>query len=107
MNMSQASYTTPSSFEENDEIRTMVAERERNFFKEISMNPQLKDQHPAGFDQHFLAQSFKSFMLKARVKNDYYNDEARLKISCTTLAPIDFAAESRNLLQEINALRAS
>lgn len=46
MNMSQASYTTPSSFEENDEIRTMVAERERNFFKEISMNPQLKDQHP-------------------------------------------------------------
>jgi hypothetical protein len=24
----------------------MIAERERIFFKEISMNPQLKDQHP-------------------------------------------------------------
>lgn len=46
MNMSQASHTTPSQFEENEEIRHMVAERERNFFKEISMNPQLKDQHP-------------------------------------------------------------
>jgi hypothetical protein len=43
---SMASHTTPSSFEENEEIRHMVAERERNFFKDISMNPQLKDQHP-------------------------------------------------------------
>jgi hypothetical protein len=33
------------SFDDQD-VRQMVAERERNFFKEISQNPQLKDQHP-------------------------------------------------------------
>lgn len=31
---------------DDEQIRAMVAERERNFFKEISQNPQLKDQHP-------------------------------------------------------------
>ena len=50
MNMSQASYTTPSSFEENDEIY-MVAERERNFFKEIS---QSSAQRPAPIDASYL-----------------------------------------------------
>jgi hypothetical protein len=29
-----------------DDIRRMVADRERIFFKEISKNPQLRDQHP-------------------------------------------------------------
>lgn len=33
------------SFSAND-IRDMVADRERQFFKEISKNPQLRDQHP-------------------------------------------------------------
>lgn len=31
---------------EPDDIRAMVAERERRFFKEVSRNPQLRDQHP-------------------------------------------------------------
>jgi hypothetical protein len=35
-----------SKGKDEDDIRTMVAERERHFFKEISKNPQLKDQHP-------------------------------------------------------------
>ncbi len=29
-----------------DDIKQMIADRERHFFKEISLNPQLKDQHP-------------------------------------------------------------
>ena len=29
-----------------DDIQAMIAERERRFFKEISLNPQLRDQHP-------------------------------------------------------------
>lgn len=29
-----------------DEIKRLVAERERNFFKDIAKNPQLRDQHP-------------------------------------------------------------
>jgi hypothetical protein len=39
------SMVSGGTFEEAD-IQSMVAERERNFFKEISQNPQLKDQHP-------------------------------------------------------------
>jgi len=37
--------TNQQSFDDAD-VQRMVAERERNFFKEISQNPQLKDQHP-------------------------------------------------------------
>jgi len=37
--------THHQSFDDAD-VQQMVAERERNFFKEISQNPQLKDQHP-------------------------------------------------------------
>ena len=40
-----SSMVSGGTFEEAD-ISAMVAERERNFFKEISQNPQLKDQHP-------------------------------------------------------------
>lgn len=29
-----------------DDIRSMIAERERRFFKEVARNPQLRDQHP-------------------------------------------------------------
>lgn len=37
--------TTTSASEQN-QIRDMIIERERHFFKEISKNPQLRDQHP-------------------------------------------------------------
>jgi len=67
----------------------------------------LREQNAVAFDQHFLASSFKAYTLKARVKNDYYNDEAKLRISATQLTPIDFVSESRSLLQEIQALRAA
>ncbi|RYH13676.1 hypothetical protein EON65_35075 [archaeon] len=30
----------------DESVQAMIAERERKFFKEISLNPQLKDQHP-------------------------------------------------------------
>ncbi len=29
-----------------EDVKAMIADRERHFFKEISLNPQLKDQHP-------------------------------------------------------------
>jgi hypothetical protein len=35
-----------SSGYDANEVRTAIAERERNFFKEVSLNPNLKDQHP-------------------------------------------------------------
>lgn len=45
-----ASYASSASFSlgnsEHDEVKAMIAERERHFFQEISRNPQLRDQHP-------------------------------------------------------------
>lgn len=35
-----------SSGYDANEVRTAIAERERHFFKEVSLNPNLKDQHP-------------------------------------------------------------
>jgi hypothetical protein len=35
-----------SSAYDADEVKGAIAERERHFFKEVSMNPNLKDQHP-------------------------------------------------------------
>lgn len=35
-----------SVYGQTDDIREMIADRERHFFKEIALNPQLKDQHP-------------------------------------------------------------
>jgi hypothetical protein len=35
-----------------DEVKAMIADRERRFFKEISLNPQLKDSHPL---QHLIS----------------------------------------------------
>ena len=35
-----------SLYYDPEDVKSMIAERERIFFKEIAMNPQLKDQHP-------------------------------------------------------------
>jgi len=35
-----------SLYYDPEDVKSMIAERERIFFKEISQNPQLKDQHP-------------------------------------------------------------
>ncbi len=42
---SMASYV-PSAGGNPEDVKAMIAERERHFFKEISLNPQLRDQHP-------------------------------------------------------------
>ena len=48
--LANASYSSNASFSlgnsEQDEVKAMIAERERHFFQEISRNPQLRDQHP-------------------------------------------------------------
>ena len=44
--VSHATEGSQSSQYNVNEIKSAIAERERNFFKEISLNPNLKDQHP-------------------------------------------------------------
>lgn len=43
--LEQGSHSFSSGYDAN-EVRTAIAERERHFFKEVSLNPNLKDQHP-------------------------------------------------------------
>ena len=62
---------------------------------------QLKESNPTAFDRHFLRCCFSTYMLKGRIKNEDYNGEQRIKVSCTALQPIDFVAEGRHLLHEI------
>lgn len=67
----------------------------------------LRDNDPGGFERHFIASSFSTYMLRGRVKSEMYNDEARLKVSCTGLQPIDFLSEGQQLLREIHQMRSA
>ena len=40
----------------------------------------LKHAGAGEFDQHFIASSFKQYIIKCRIKNEVYQDEARLKV---------------------------
>jgi len=65
-----------------------------------------REQQPAAFDRYLIDHSFKSYTMKGRVKNEMFQDEAKLKISCTQLTPLDYVATGRALLQDIAALRS-
>jgi len=60
----------------------------------------------AAFDAHFQSRTFQTVILKCRVKNDTYQDEARLKIQATHIRPVDFVEEGRGMLQEIAQMQA-
>jgi len=57
------------------------------------------------FEETFLSNSFKQYVLRCRIKAESYNDEQRLKVSCTNLTPVDFVTEGRAMLEEITKLR--
>jgi len=65
-----------------------------------------REQQPAAFDRYLIDHSFQSYTMKGRVKNEMFQDEAKLKISCTQLTPLDYVATGRALLQDIAALRS-
>ena len=79
-----------------DETATMLLQG-----KSADEIAQLKESNPTAFDRHFLRCCFSTYMLKGRIKNEDYNGEQRIKVSCTALQPIDFVAEGRHLLHEI------
>jgi replication factor A1 len=55
----------------------------------------------AGYEGVFAAALFKQVCLKLRVKQDMVNDEPRMKSSAASYAPVDFAAESKQLMAAI------
>ena len=65
----------------------------------------LRSHNSQAFDAHFILHSFKSYMMKCRVKNETYMEEQKLKIAAMNLTPIDYLSEGRTLLQEIHQLR--
>jgi hypothetical protein len=52
LNSPYANHHNPNFSYNTEEIQALIAERERRFFKEISLNPQLKDSHPL---QHLIS----------------------------------------------------
>ncbi|KAF9134745.1 Replication factor A protein 1 [Mortierella sp. 14UC] len=51
----------------------------------------------------FAKATFKSYIFKCRAKQDTYRDEAKTRITIVSATPLDFVAESKNLLKELEA----
>lgn len=47
------------------------------------------------------------YLFRISVSQNEYNNEKRQRITARAVAPVDFAAESRLLLEEISKMRAS
>jgi len=64
----------------------------------------VRERSQTEFDQFFMKKSFMRCVMRCSAKSDTYNDEARIKISCSDFVPTDFKAEGRTLLQEIKTM---
>ena len=56
-----------------------------------------------GFERLFKNALFQPFMFKLRAKAEMVQDEMRMRISTLTVNPVDYKAESRRLLKDIEA----
>ena len=63
----------------------------------------LRSSDEQAYGNHFLGCSFKSYLMKCRVKNEVYMEENKLKVSAIHLEPLNWATEGRKLLDEIHA----
>jgi len=69
------------------------------------MAPLKEDGASSAFDRHFMDKSFQRVMMKCSVKSDTYREETRLKVNCSSVAPLSFVDESRQMLEEIKQMR--
>eukprot|EP00003_Mantamonas_plastica_P022780 TRINITY_DN3945_c0_g1_i2.p1 TRINITY_DN3945_c0_g1~~TRINITY_DN3945_c0_g1_i2.p1 ORF type:complete len:551 (-),score=202.83 TRINITY_DN3945_c0_g1_i2:80-1732(-) len=65
-----------------------------------------KENDEAAYNGVFQAACFKQYVIKLRAKEEIYNDVSRVKCAIQSLDPIDYVAESKNLLDEIASLEA-
>lgn len=56
----------------------------------------------AGYEAVFKSALFKTFICRARIKQEAVNDEMRVKSTVVTVQPINYVQESRNLLEAIS-----
>jgi len=65
------------------------------------------EQHDGIFDDFIKGFTNNQFLIKARVKNETWNEVTRVKVSMVDITPLDFIAESAMILSEIANLKAS
>jgi len=65
----------------------------------------LKAIDEAAFGAHFLTHSFKSYLMKCRVKSETYMEEAKVKVSATHLTQLEWVPEGRKLLEDIRQMQ--
>lgn len=82
----------------NDQAKELL-EAEADYLHELKTTG-----NEQGYEAVFQAALFKTFIMRARVKAEQVNDEARVKTSLTSLTKIDFALESRNLISAIEGM---
>lgn len=62
---------------------------------------ELRETNPAQFEAAFKEALFKQYVFRLRVKAENVQEELRVKAGVVTLEPINYAAESKDLLQAI------
>lgn len=69
--------------------------------------PELKelgDNSPAQIQNIVKALYFKEYGMKVRGKQDFYNNEARMRYNVLSLAPINVLTESKKMIEQLNKL---
>jgi len=64
----------------------------------------MRENDETSFERVFAEATFKKFSLKVRAKMETYQDDQRLKCSTVAASQVDFLAESKRLLAEIQTL---
>ena len=79
------------------------AEHMFNGVKADELFAKIEEGDKDSYDSTFCKASCTEWIIKCKVKQEHVGDESRVKTSIVNLTPIDYAAESRNLLAALGA----
>jgi len=65
-----------------------------------------EDKNDPEYEAVFQEASLRTYLFTVRAKEETYQEETRVKFSIVNLDPLDYAAESKSLLNGINKLLA-
>ncbi|TXT13513.1 hypothetical protein VHUM_00880 [Vanrija humicola] len=64
----------------------------------------LKEEGDPSFERHFFKATSIEWTLQMMAKQDTFNDQVRVRYQARRASPVDYAADSRHLIEKINAL---
>ncbi|WOO77315.1 Replication factor A protein 1 [Vanrija pseudolonga] len=64
----------------------------------------LKDEGDPSFERYFFKATSLEWTLQMMAKQDSFNDQIRVRYQARRATPVDYAADSRHLIEQINAL---